>query len=216
MTALLALVRFEFVRRLRWRPLIWLVLAHPVLVGVAYAVPSSPPLGTDLAFMGMQVVWLILVSFELGRDRELGMDALMTSNLASPREYVLGKILALGGLLGVYQAAVAVVVAAFAPGGVAEAWSTVGAISLLVALIPLALLTELLVATRFPLFYVVPLGTGVLLVSFWSGLDAMTIAAWLGLESDSILSIRPTIAGVAGLIALFPLAARRVAAERPL
>lgn len=217
MSALAPVVRFEIVRRLRWRPLAWLMVAHPVVAAAAYVVPTGPgpPLGSDVAMMGMQIVWLFLVSFELGRDRELGMDALMTSNLVGPGTYVLAKIVALGCVLVAYHAAVLLVVATLAPGGLGEARQAAGMIGLLLPLIPLALSTELLVPTRAPLIYVVVAGSASLLIAFWSGVDATTIAAWLGLEAESVFAVRPAILGVAGLIAVSPIAARRAAGDPP-
>lgn len=217
MTRLPAVVRFELVRRLRWRPIVWLAVAHPLVVALAYALPArpGPPLGTDVAFMGMQAVWLLLVSFELGRDRELGMDALMTANLVAPREYVLAKLLALGCLLVVYHTALLLVVVGLAPEPGVEASDAAGAAAPLFLLVPLALLTELFVSTRAPLTYVVVVGTAATLVAFWSGVDATTIASWLGVEDGPVLPVRPTIVGVAGLIVLLPLAARRAAAFPP-
>ncbi len=217
MTTLPAVVRFELVRRLRWGPIVWLVVAHPVVVALAYAFPArpGPPLGTDVAFMGMQAVWLFLVSFELGRDRELGMDALMTANLVTPREYVLAKLIALGCLLGAYHTVLLLVVVGLAPEPGIEASDAAGAASPLVLLVPLVLLTELFASTRAPLIYVVVVGTAAILVAFWSGVDAATIAAWLGAEDGSALSVRPAVVGVLGLIVLVPLAARRAAADPP-
>lgn len=217
MTTLPAAVRFELVRRLRWGPIVWLGVAHPAVVALAYAFPAppGPALGTDVAFMGMQAVWLFLVSFELGRDRELGMDALMTANLVAPREYVLAKLIALGCLLGIYHTALLLVVVGLAPEPGVEASDAAGAASPLFLLVPLVLLTELFASTRAPLIYVVVVGTAAMLVAFWLGVDAATIAAWMGAEEGAALSVRPVIVGVAGLVVLLPLAARRAAADPP-
>ncbi|MDX1660886.1 MAG: hypothetical protein R3326_03760 [Gemmatimonadota bacterium] len=218
MRALLPLVRFELVRRLRWRPLAGLLIAHPIAVVVAYLLGSGsgPPLGTDVAAIGMQLVWLFLVCFELGRDRELGLDALLVSNLVGPWSYVAAKIVALGGLVIVYHGALLLAVAGLSPTGLIEAKTAAGGtISLLAPLLPLVLLAELFVETRVPLAYVAVVGGGVLLMAFWSGVGAEAIAAWLGLESGDAFSARPVWTGIVGLVVSFPLAVRRASADFP-
>ncbi|MBW3660021.1 MAG: hypothetical protein KY397_00100 [Gemmatimonadetes bacterium] len=218
MTPIPPLVRFELVRRLRWRPLVLLLIAHPAGCVIAYVFqpPSDPLVGTDVAIVGMQLVWLFLLSFELGRDRELGLDALLTSNIVRPGDYVLGKLIGLGTLFLLYHAAVVAVVIGFDPAGSEAARSVAEQISLAVVLLPLVLATELFATTRLPMAYVAMLGIGTLLIAFWSGLDTETIEAGLGLSGEETLDpVRPALLGAAGLVALFPLARRRVAGRRP-
>lgn len=217
MSTLASLIRFELVRRLRWRPLVLLTASHPVLIALTYGIhpESDPRLATDVAAMGMQLVWLFLISFELGRDRDLGMDALLTSNLVAPSAYVLSKLLALGFVLLAYHSVVLLVVASMDPGGVRGAWSIAAGLPFVLVLLPLALLTELVVPARVPMVYVALIGTATLLVAFWSGVDAETVASWSGLDGESAEAVRPAVLGAAGLIVLFPLAIRRAAAARP-
>lgn len=113
---LAAWVRFEAVRRVRWVPFRAVAVLYVGFVAVAQR-RDPPALVADagLVLLG----WTLYAGF--GEDRELGFDDLAVPNLATPAEYVAGKLAALAFALAVTGAGVAGAVLVASGGSRAEA-----------------------------------------------------------------------------------------------
>lgn len=207
-----ALARFEAVRRLRWPPLAFLVTVHPAAVALAHRLepPHAPGLGDDVAWLGARLAWLFLLTFEIGRDRGLGFDALLTPGLLAPGAYVAGKLLGTAAVLAAYHGAL-LGVALLASGDRAASVAALGeTVAPLPPLLAAVLLVEIVSTTRIPMAYVTVGGAAGLTAAFAAGADAETVAAWAGI-GEAGGAARAALLGLAGLALLAPLATRRAA-----
>lgn len=209
------MVRFEVARRLRWRPMALSIGLHPPAVAAAYAARPAdlPGFGDDVAWLGVQAMWLVLLSFQVGRDRGLGLEGLLTPGLIGPGAYLAGKALGLGVVLVAYHGALLAVALALSPDRGTSVAALGEVVSMLFPLLALVLLAELVTTTRIPMAYVTVAAAGGLAVAFGAGLDAASVERWAGADGPADLW-RPALLGGAGLGLVWPLALRRVAGRR--
>lgn len=213
---MIPLLRLELTRRARRWPPVAIAGAHLLLAALAWRCqpPDDPAFGDDVAGLGLPLVWLLLVTFELGRDRDLGLDALLTGALLTPRGYVAAKLAGLAVVVALYHGTLLGLAAWLSPAPARSASGLLETIDRVLPLLPPVLGVELLSTTRVPAAFVLATALGGLVVAFGSGVDVEVIAPWLG-AGDPSGAWRPAVLGAFGVALLSPLAVRRAAGRPP-
>lgn len=157
-------------------------------------------------------VWAYIIAmcgmlrFGLAEDRELDLDEYLVTNLVSPLRYMLSKLLAVTAMLGVFGAGAFVCAAAASAGDLRyAAWYTVVMTLVTWMLLPVLLLVELVIDSRYPAIFV--------LISFVATLVAarlvsgpMVIVELLGLDVERYVYSSLAPLAVRGVVAAWLLA----------
>lgn len=167
-------------------------------------------------------VWAYIVAmcgmlrFGLAEDRELGIDEYLVPNLVPPFRYALSKLLATVAMLGIFGAGAFICAAAASVGDLQyAAWYTVLMTLVVWMLLPVLLLVEICIDTRYPALFVLLVFVATLIVGRLM-LGPVAIVQLLGLDvqryvyaSLGPLGVRALVSGWL-LVVLYPLCRLRL------
>lgn len=210
-----ALVAVELQRAMRSPGALVGVAGFLILLGVGHWSywTSLPPRPEDdrLFVWGYIVAMCGMFRLGLSEDRELALDEYLVSNLVSPLRYALSKLLATIAVVGIFGAGAFVCAAAASAGDFQyAAWYTVLMTLVVWTLLPVLLLVELGIDTRYPALFVLLIFIAAVVVGRLA-LGPIAIVRVMGLELERYvysslapLGVRALVAGWV-LVLLYPL-----------
>lgn len=204
-----ALVAVEVQRALRSPGALVGLSGFLILLGVGHWSywTSLPPRPEDdrLFVWGYIVAMCGMFRLGLGEDRELALDEYLVSNLVSPLQYALSKLLATIAVVGIFGAGAFLCAAAASAGDIRyAAWYTVLMTLVVWTLLPVLLLVELGIDTRYPALFVLLIFIATVIVGRLA-LGPIAIVRVMGLEIERYVYSSLAPLGVRALVAAWVL-----------